>query len=237
MAVIKDEVDVEKDTNLATFVINSHMKCHPESNEEELKQSLLEEDFQISEFIPQDLLKKYILYAKRYVQPKLSDIDRDKISQFYAQLRKEAEKLGGIPVGVRHVESILRMAESNAKMHLREYVKSDDVDLAIEMMLKSFLQSQKYSVANSLNKAFSKFLTRNSDNEQMLLHILDQMFQNKLDYLRLAQPRGKSMEVMFPKAAFELEAKDISPLGISQFLNSKSFSKKYILKDNNIIKK
>jgi DNA replication licensing factor MCM2 len=39
------------------------------------------------------------------------------------------------------------MAESTAKMNLRDYVRSDDIDLAIEMLLESFLQSQKISVA------------------------------------------------------------------------------------------
>jgi len=35
------------------------------------------------------------------------------------------------------------MSEANAKLHLREYVRADDMDMAISMMLSSFLQSQK----------------------------------------------------------------------------------------------
>jgi DNA replication licensing factor MCM2 len=33
------------------------------------------------------------------------------------------------------------MSEAHAKIHLRDYVRSDDIDNAIEMMLESFLQS------------------------------------------------------------------------------------------------
>jgi len=39
------------------------------------------------------------------------------------------------------------MSEAYARIHLREYVKSEDVDNAIEMLLESFLKTQKLSVA------------------------------------------------------------------------------------------
>jgi len=97
--------------------------------------------------ISQALLKKYIIYARRYVHPKLNEIDKEKVTQFYADIRRESSVVGGIPIAVRHIESVLRMAEAHAKMHLRDYVRSDDIDLAIETLLESFLQSQKLSVA------------------------------------------------------------------------------------------
>lgn len=87
------------------------------------------------------------MYAKRYVHPKLNEIDKEKVTQFYADIRKESSIVGGIPIAVRHIESVLRMSEAMAKMHLRDYVRSDDIDQAIEMLLESFLQSQKLSVA------------------------------------------------------------------------------------------
>jgi len=31
------------------------------------------------------------------------------------------------------------MSEAHAKMHLREHVRSDDIDMGIEMLLESFL--------------------------------------------------------------------------------------------------
>jgi DNA replication licensing factor MCM2 len=97
--------------------------------------------------ISQDLLKKYLIYAKRYMQPKLTEIDQDKITQFYADIRRESSVVGGIPIAVRHIESVIRMSEAHAKLHLRSNVRSDDIDFAIEMLLESFLQSQKVSVS------------------------------------------------------------------------------------------
>jgi len=107
LTVIKDEVNEEQDDALATFVINSHMKSHPEiarilklredpndlfANEAHeklqevdtfLKQNLLNEDkikLNKDDLINQELLKKYIIYAKRYIHPKLNEIDKEKVT-------------------------------------------------------------------------------------------------------------------------------------------------------------
>lgn len=49
----------------------------------------------------------------------------------YAELRRESAVSQGMPIAVRHLESIIRMAEAHAAMHLREYVQDVDVDTAI----------------------------------------------------------------------------------------------------------
>lgn len=53
---------------------------------------------------------------------------------------------------MRHIESIIRMAEAYARMHLREYVVDDDVNMAVRMMLESFVETQKYSVMKSMKQ-------------------------------------------------------------------------------------
>lgn len=100
-----------------------------------------------SESIDQGLLKKYIIYARKHIHPKLNEIDKEKVIQFFADIRRESTIVQGLSISIRHIESVLRMAEAHARMHLREFVRSDDIDLAIEMLLDSFLQSQKVSVA------------------------------------------------------------------------------------------
>ena len=42
------------------------------------------------EKIPQDLLKKYIAYARNRVNPKLNQMDQDKVAKMYSDLRKES---------------------------------------------------------------------------------------------------------------------------------------------------
>ena len=43
---------------------------------------------------PQDLLKKYILYARQRVEPKLQFMDQDKVAKMYSDLRKESMATG-----------------------------------------------------------------------------------------------------------------------------------------------
>lgn len=44
------------------------------------------------------------------------------------------------------------MAEAHARMHLREYVHEDDVNMAIRVMLESFIDTQKFSVMRTMKK-------------------------------------------------------------------------------------
>lgn len=63
-----------------------------------------------------------------------------------------SQATGSIPITVRHIESMIRMAEAHARMHLRDYVLEDDVNMAIRVMLESFIDTQKFSVMRSMRK-------------------------------------------------------------------------------------
>ena len=47
-------------------------------------------------------------------------------------------------------------AQASAKMHLRGHVTNDDVDLAISVLLNSVIKSQKYAIARSMEKKFTR---------------------------------------------------------------------------------
>lgn len=73
LCVVKDEFDPMQDQKLARFVIQSHIKHHPahEGGDLNLDTSLQAND---CEEIPQDLLKKYLIYSRENVHPKLTVI-------------------------------------------------------------------------------------------------------------------------------------------------------------------
>jgi hypothetical protein len=52
---------------------------------------------------------------------------------------------------------MIRMSEASAKMHLREYVRSDDIDLAIQVTVGSFVNAQKMSIKKTLERVSSLF--------------------------------------------------------------------------------
>lgn len=49
----------------------------------------------------------------------------------YTKLRKESAISAGMPIAVRHLESMIRMSEAHAKMHLRSQVSDADIDTAV----------------------------------------------------------------------------------------------------------
>merc|ERR1712060_284918 len=164
ICVGKDEVDPIADERLAEFVVRSHKRSHPNAEEQAEVEAAQP---QPTDVIDQTLLRKYIMYARTYTRPVLSEIDEGKIIQVYTELRRESTS-GGVSVAVRHIESIIRMAEASARMHLRDHVRHDDVDLAISVMLNSVIDSQKYAVKQSMKRKFSKYLVGAQDTNQLL---------------------------------------------------------------------
>ncbi|KAL4878600.1 MCM2/3/5 family-domain-containing protein [Aspergillus karnatakaensis] len=107
--------------------------------------------------IPQELLRKYILYAREHCHPKLYQIDQDKVARLFADMRRESLATGAYPITVRHLEAIMRIAEAFCKMRLSEYCSAQDIDRAIAVTVDSFIGSQKISCKRALSRAFAKY--------------------------------------------------------------------------------
>eukprot|EP01006_Ploeotia_vitrea_P029014 TRINITY_DN61631_c1_g1_i1.p2 TRINITY_DN61631_c1_g1~~TRINITY_DN61631_c1_g1_i1.p2 ORF type:complete len:354 (-),score=62.50 TRINITY_DN61631_c1_g1_i1:1888-2949(-) len=122
--------------------------------------------------IPQDLLKKYIQYAKSTCRPSLSSIDKNQIVQLYKDLRRESQLGCGVVMSVRHLESILRLAEAHARMFLRQTVQEVDTNAAIRLFLKCFIKTQKHQQKTRLERNFQKYLGKEKGASVVLLHIL-----------------------------------------------------------------
>ncbi|RLI47823.1 MAG: hypothetical protein DRO73_10915, partial [Candidatus Thorarchaeota archaeon] len=85
--------------------------------------------------IPLDLLRKYILFARRMVRPQLSQEARDTIKDYYVQLRKaSADNSTSIQINLRQNEALRRLTEAHARMALREVATREDALAAIELM-------------------------------------------------------------------------------------------------------
>lgn len=57
---------------------------------------------------------------------------------------------------MRHIESMIRMEEAHAIMHLRQHVTQEDVDMAIRVLLDSFISTQKFGVQRALQKVWAQ---------------------------------------------------------------------------------
>uniref|UniRef100_A0A8C1Y8L6 DNA replication licensing factor MCM2 n=1 Tax=Cyprinus carpio TaxID=7962 RepID=A0A8C1Y8L6_CYPCA len=224
LCVVRDTVDPVQDEMLARFVVGSHIKHHPSNKEggvASLEEVVLPNTFDVPP-IPQELLRKYIMYAKERVRPKLNQMDQDKVARIYSELRKESMATGSIPITVRHIESMIRMAEAHARMHLRDYVLEDDVNMAIRVMLESFIDTQKFSVMRSMRKTFARYLAFRRDNNELLLFILKQLISEQVAYQR-NRYGAQQDTIEIPEKDLVDKARQINIHNLSAFYNSDLF--------------
>ena len=87
--------------------------------------------------IPQDLLRKYISYAKT-VTPVLTPDSLERLKEFYLTMR-EASESEGTPIAItaRQLESLVRIAEARARAALRTEILAEDAEATIAIMRRS----------------------------------------------------------------------------------------------------
>lgn len=91
--------------------------------------------------IPPDLLRKYVIYAKKNVNPKLTREAADKLREFYLEMRKIGEQPDSpVPITARQLEALVRLSEARARMALRENVLAEDAEAVIRLMRYSLRQ-------------------------------------------------------------------------------------------------
>jgi DNA replication licensing factor MCM2 len=163
------------------------------------------------------------MYARDLIKPKLYQLDQDKLARLYADLRRESLATGSFPITVRHLESMIRMAEASAKMHLREFVRADDIDLAIQVTVGSFVSAQKISVKKSLQRGFRRYLNQTGDSDELLAFLLGQIVKEKAQ-LHWHQRGANPDQVTVRVAQLEQRAKEVEVFDVGPFLRSKLFA-------------
>lgn len=116
---LDDVIDVDKDTELARNILHRNIV-----NKEPP--------------IEQKLFKKYITYAKKEINPILTEEVIELIVDFYVNTRQSAlESDDGKPITARDIKGIERLAIAHAKLYLHEYVNERDVHEAIRLYSES----------------------------------------------------------------------------------------------------
>jgi DNA replication licensing factor MCM2 len=250
MCVVRDTVDAIADEQLARSVVATHRCSHPDIGIDEQRRiadsvsdapAVLSQRNERATFrdrdedaddalerrdvLSQDMLKKYILYARRRCHPKIGNVEHDKITQLYAELRANCPRGGGLPLGVRHIEAIIRLAEAHAKMHLRDFVRADDVDMAIRVTLESFISAQKTAVARNLRSHFRKYITYKRDNNELIFFLLQNLVREQANYLKIRYgvEAPSSIEIAADELVGRAREFDLSPAELAAFYKSTTF--------------
>jgi DNA replication licensing factor MCM2 len=115
LCVVRDTVNPSEDERLANFVVKSHGRAHPtvktvvDAHESDMEtdhaqqpreQAINNDEPEQEGAIPQELVRKYILYAREKCRPKLYQIDQDKVARLFADMRRESLATGAYPITV-----------------------------------------------------------------------------------------------------------------------------------------
>jgi len=133
--VVVDRPDPAEDAQMAEFILKNSMIDADE---------YLDSGFNKIAPIPSDLLKKYIKHARRSIHPVLTEIAKEKIKEFYLELRGQYESEDAIvSILARNLDALVRLCEAYAKMALRDKVTKEDVEEIIKIF-KRYLKDTGY---------------------------------------------------------------------------------------------
>ena len=161
--IVLDEHSSELDRKISEKVLDNHMftidaakfgddaedkVIEPEIKLEENKKTTMYEKYNPrtksdnNNILTKEFLRKYIYYAKSKINPSLTREATDYISKSWTNIREKSvsEEWKGktIPVTVRTLESLIRLATAFAKARLSQKVEKQDALNAVELLTNSF---------------------------------------------------------------------------------------------------
>jgi len=149
--VLIDRVDIKVDSYLAQHIIRLYQthnddldKQNPEAAVAPQRRTRGQHTVTVGteEVIPLELLTKYITYARRRINPTITEDARSDLVNNYVELRKARGRgENTVSATTRQLESLIRLSESLAKMRLSGKVERVDVQEAYRLMTDSLRQS------------------------------------------------------------------------------------------------
>lgn len=161
--VVLDDKNPELDRKISERVINNHMftidapnvlnneddqVIEPEIKQNENQKKQMYEKYnphlhggEKKQILTRDFLRNYLYYARNTVHPKLTDEARNFIDNAWASLREKAtqddefnNKYKVVPITVRTLETLIRLATAHAKARLSDKVEKSDAVQAMELL-------------------------------------------------------------------------------------------------------
>ncbi|KAL8182170.1 UNVERIFIED_CONTAM: DNA replication licensing factor mcm4-B, partial [Gekko kuhli] len=93
------------------------------------------------EYMDMAVLRDYIAYARRYVNPRLSEEASQALIEAYVDMRKIGSGRGMVSAYPRQLESLIRLAEAHAKVRFSNKVETIDVEEAKRLHREALKQS------------------------------------------------------------------------------------------------
>ncbi|UCD02892.1 MAG: minichromosome maintenance protein MCM [Candidatus Aenigmatarchaeota archaeon] len=194
MRSISEQIDVPP-TLLSRFDLKFTLRDVPEGKTdkkivEHVLKSRHEEDT-IQPAIEQEMVRKYVAYAKENYSPQMTPEVSKLLKNFYVKTRSRAEGGGPVPITLRQFEALMRLAEASAKIRLSNEITKDDANRAIRLM-KSSLKDLGYDTeTGEIDVDKSEGGTSFSERSKItrILNLIDQISGTSKDIVPVAKLR------------------------------------------------
>jgi len=141
---VTDQPDEEEDRRLAKHIIQSNYAGELSAQHEKLSspaanaEDAAEAARDVEPTIEAELLRKYVAFAKRDVFPTMTDAARERIREFYVEMRSQGTgEDAPVPITARKLEALVRLAEASARVRLSDTVEEGDAKRVIEIVQSS----------------------------------------------------------------------------------------------------
>ncbi|GMM30181.1 MCM DNA helicase complex subunit [Martiniozyma asiatica (nom. inval.)] len=181
--LILDRVDERLDAKLAEHIANMYLEDQVDSGA-------------TLEILPVEFLSAYVQYSKENIKPELTLEARDELVRAYVEMRKQGEdsRQGGserrITATTRQLESMIRLSEAHAKLHLREHVLLEDVVEAVRLIKSAIKEYATDPLTGRIDMDLiqtgvgSEERKRQEDLGKVVLQILE---TGQMEYIKLSE--------------------------------------------------
>jgi replicative DNA helicase Mcm len=133
---VTDNPSEEEDANLAQHILQTNYAGEVAASGEDAGEEMRD----IEPDIDPELLRKYVAYARRECNPTMTDEARERIEDFYVDMRSQGGDGDAVPVTARKLEALVRLAEASARVRISDKVEMRDAERAIEVTTASLDQ-------------------------------------------------------------------------------------------------
>jgi replicative DNA helicase Mcm len=138
--VMVDLPDHKRDSIIGRAILGlDNSSLNPPANEDERIKIPEEEDF-----IPRDLLGKYLYYARHNIKPVFTKEASQHLLDFYVGMRDQYDATKAVSLSPRNLEGLQRLIEAWAKLGLQKQVTLDDVKQVISEIYLPYLKTVGY---------------------------------------------------------------------------------------------
>ena len=138
----RDQPDEELDAEVADTILDNHVD-EPMTADGGQPMAVNEDGV-----IDPDLLRKYIAYARRDYNPRLTEEAKGRLKEYYTDLRdtlskQDDEGVAQVAINARGLEGLRRLSQAAARVELSDIVTQEHAEKAVQLVQESLNQTAK----------------------------------------------------------------------------------------------